>query len=570
MLVSVGASALACGDGEPGRRGTASHCLSPAKRAEALAFCPDGADLAARVDPMIGTAASGNTTPAVRVPHGMVKVGPNTHNSSGSVDAYQYDKDRIEGFTHDNLLGPGGSNNGYSQILVLPVVGTLTGTNPGSAFSHDSESAEVDRYAVTLDDYGVKVELTASHHAAIHRYTFPKTDEAKIFVDIGHSLAESIGGHLEMVGDRTIEGYGQYVVHPAVKLLVNDDAKTAEATTYFVAELSKPFHVLRHHRHQDHGRGHRQRGRTSSRRSIPRRLRRIYHRSGRRVGGTRRNFAHQRGTSAREPTGGARRQELRRRARRGAGEMELLASAVSRWRAAPSEQQTLLYTALYNTLTQPTDYTEVGGQVLQRHRRGRARWSPGRMAISTPTIGAPGTRSAPRGPSPPGRAGARGRRGRVVPAHLRRGRLAAQVHVECRRLLAGDDRQPRACPSSPTRWSKGCPASTRRWPGPPWKKAATAEDTDNMMPGLCGYMNLGTPPEYVENGYVPQECDTDQSRQHDPRIRVRRLGHGEDRRRRLARPAPKPRSMKRSEELSKPLGRERRLHAAQDRATAPG
>jgi putative alpha-1,2-mannosidase len=158
LLALLGISLASCG-GDEVMNPTAPGCPSAAERARAFAFCPDGADLAARVDPLIGTGASGNTTPAVRVPHGMVKVGPTTQHATASVVAYEYESPRIEGFTHDNLTGPGGSFNGYDQILLLPVVGALDGTDPGSAFSHSSESAEVDRYAVTLDDYGVKVEL---------------------------------------------------------------------------------------------------------------------------------------------------------------------------------------------------------------------------------------------------------------------------------------------------------------------------------------------------------------------------------------------------------------------------
>jgi predicted alpha-1,2-mannosidase len=40
--------------------------------------------------------------------------------------------------------------------------------------------------------------------------------------------------------------------------------------------------------------------------------------------------------------------------------------------------------------------------------------------------------------------------------------------------------------------------------------AGTA-DIDNLVDGLCGYVNLGTPPDYISLGYVPTECDPDQS-----------------------------------------------------------
>jgi predicted alpha-1,2-mannosidase len=43
------------------------------------------------------------------------------------------------------------------------------------------------------------------------------------------------------------------------------------------------------------------------------------------------------------------------------------------------------------------------------------------------------------------------------------------------------------------------------------EKSATQEDLDNLWPGVCGYLNLGTPPEYLENGYVSHDCDRSQS-----------------------------------------------------------
>ena len=360
MLVSAALCVAACGDGEE-LDAPASGCPSPAERAAALAFCPDGPDLAARVDPLIGTQSSGNTLPAVRVPHGMVKVGPNTKNSDGSVDAYQYESPRIEGFTHDNLTGPGGSLNGYSQILILPVVGAIAGKDPGSAFSHSSESAEVDRYAVTLDDYGVKVELTASQHAAIHRYTFPKTDAAKVFVDVGHSLGKSIGGHVEIVGDHTIQGYGVYNVHPAVKLLVKSDAKTAEATTYFVADLSVPLSSFG----TTITKGTGEVTVTESQRATDGVSRGAY------VG-----FATNAGDVVELRVGLSRisveqaRQNLDAELS-GKSFDDVRSETRAKWNCllrrvavegGTEEQQKLFYTSLFQTLTQPTDYTEVGGK----------------------------------------------------------------------------------------------------------------------------------------------------------------------------------------------------------------
>ena len=209
-------------------------------------WCPGTEDLAALVDPMIGTDGSGNTIPGALVPHGMVRLGPDTNARGGSVDAYQYDNDRIEGFTHTQLQGPGGSANGYSHVLLMPITGPLAVDEESysSAFSHETEEASPGYYAVTLEDSEVRVELTATGHAGLHRYTFPaKADGARVVFDLGHSLGVSEGGHVEISGERVVRGYGVYNVHPALGLLLSPPSgpSIGQSKVYFHAELDLPF-----------------------------------------------------------------------------------------------------------------------------------------------------------------------------------------------------------------------------------------------------------------------------------------------------------------------------------------
>ena len=65
----------------------------------AVLFCPEGEDLTAYVDPIIGTSGPGNVVPGASLPHGMVKLSPDSVVDPGDVDAYEYDSDRIEGFS---------------------------------------------------------------------------------------------------------------------------------------------------------------------------------------------------------------------------------------------------------------------------------------------------------------------------------------------------------------------------------------------------------------------------------------------------------------------------------------
>ena len=49
-----------------------------------------------------------------------------------------------------------------------------------SKFNHDSETARAGYYKVTLDDYGIDVELTATPRVGLQRYTMPGGEAAVI------------------------------------------------------------------------------------------------------------------------------------------------------------------------------------------------------------------------------------------------------------------------------------------------------------------------------------------------------------------------------------------------------
>ena len=150
------------------------------------------------VDPQIGS-VHGRWffyTPAA-LPFGMAKLAPHTnaYNSLGSWGPTGYD-DRhlsIEGFGHFHEFQIGG-------LVFMPTVGDLK-TIPGSleqpesgyrsSFHKSDEIAEAGYYSVLLKDYDIKVELTATDRVGFHRYTFPKTEEANLIIDLGHKQGES-------------------------------------------------------------------------------------------------------------------------------------------------------------------------------------------------------------------------------------------------------------------------------------------------------------------------------------------------------------------------------------------
>ena len=136
---------------------------------------------ASYVDPFIGTDGMGHTFPGACVPFGGVQLSPDTdtipHNVNGKYQprayeycaGYRYSDPTIVGFSHTHFSGTGHSDLG--DILLMPTTGALR-LNPGTAdnpdsgyrsrFSHSTEKASAGYYEVTLGDYGVKAQLTAT------------------------------------------------------------------------------------------------------------------------------------------------------------------------------------------------------------------------------------------------------------------------------------------------------------------------------------------------------------------------------------------------------------------------
>jgi len=119
----------------------------------------------------------------------------------------------------------------------MPTVGTVyLNALPGGAsaggyashFSHRNESASPGYYSVRLDDSAVKVELTATARAGLHRYTYPATDRANVILDLAHR-DRVLDSYLRVVGERRVEGYRR------------STAWAKDQMVYFVAEFSKPF-----------------------------------------------------------------------------------------------------------------------------------------------------------------------------------------------------------------------------------------------------------------------------------------------------------------------------------------
>ncbi len=198
----------------------------------AAVSCTDNNSPAWEVDPFIGTALDGHTSPAASAPFGLVQLGPDT--VDGGVAGY-HDKDSlILGFSHTHLSGTGQGDLG--DFLFVPVIGEVPQDEDGFAvqplpFSHKDEKASAGYYRVRFPSLGIVTEMTALSHTGCHRYTFSGKGERRILVDMGHALAYAKGDGIFMkaVSDNRITG-GRHVTGWATDRWV-----------YFSALFSVPF-----------------------------------------------------------------------------------------------------------------------------------------------------------------------------------------------------------------------------------------------------------------------------------------------------------------------------------------
>ncbi len=206
------------------RRRACAAALIPLALAALRAVAGEpGAEAFRAVDPFIGTGGDGHTFPGAVVPFGMVQLSPDTRiqvrsQAYGWAAGYRYEDHSIVGFSHTHFSGTGHSDLG--DVLVMPIAGEVRlergdpevpGSGYSARFSHASEVAQPGYYAVTLEDYQVRAELTAGERVGVHRYTFPAGRPAHLLVDLRTSMYDYPGkvlwSRLRVRADGTVTGF---------------------------------------------------------------------------------------------------------------------------------------------------------------------------------------------------------------------------------------------------------------------------------------------------------------------------------------------------------------------------
>ena len=100
-----------------------------------------------------------------------------------------------------------------------------------SRFQHENEAAKAGYYSVLLDNYKVKVELTAGDRVGMMRCTFPQSDKSHIFLDMVEGVNDEFvyESFLQLEAPNAISGFRR----------TRDWAQ--DQYLYFYAEFSKSF-----------------------------------------------------------------------------------------------------------------------------------------------------------------------------------------------------------------------------------------------------------------------------------------------------------------------------------------
>ena len=162
----------------------------------------------------------GQCIPAVLAPHGMnFWVAQTEDTEQKGIAPYYYADEEIQGFRGSHWI-VGSMTQDYGSFTLMPIAGDLK-TNPlerGSRFSHDAEVSTPAYYSVTLEDYGIQAEMTATSRSAIFRFTYQQAGDAYLVVnpnsDFGEGSITVDAANCSITGSnpvhRIYQGWGEY------------------------------------------------------------------------------------------------------------------------------------------------------------------------------------------------------------------------------------------------------------------------------------------------------------------------------------------------------------------------
>lgn len=148
---------------------------------------------------------------------------------------YFYYNPTIQGIRCTHFPNGAGMSE-YGAFTIMPTTGDLKilPEERASSYGHDGEIAKPHYYSVTLDDYGIRMEITATSRAGYLKFTYPESQQAHIIIDDPRSRK---GGYFKVNPESNeVEGF-----------ITNEGRRGnrgyvgREFASYFVLRFSKPF-----------------------------------------------------------------------------------------------------------------------------------------------------------------------------------------------------------------------------------------------------------------------------------------------------------------------------------------
>jgi len=196
--------------------GQVVNCPSPvspgllptgARNPAALARTP--ANLAALVDTRTWTSAGGNTYPGADAPFGMIQWSPDTAPHRADGGGYTYGDSRLAGYSLTHLSGPGCLSAG--DVPILPMTGALPSGDPNAVtttFTNSREVAQAGYYSARSNGrtHDITSQFAALPHAAIGKFTFPRTTAADFLIKLQDSQRPVSASTATVVGSNEVQG----------------------------------------------------------------------------------------------------------------------------------------------------------------------------------------------------------------------------------------------------------------------------------------------------------------------------------------------------------------------------
>ncbi|WP_035347346.1 GH92 family glycosyl hydrolase [Edaphobacter aggregans] len=184
------------------------------------------------VDPHIGTAHEGQTSPAVGEPFAMTNFIPETRSTEKKCIAPYYFADtKLTGLRASHWMS-GSCTQDYGSVTLMPTFGDLQPQPDAraTAFAHTDEIAQPAFYSVRLPAYSETVEMTGGVRAGMLRVSYSKAGTANLIIEPNARMKD---GWIKVdLAHKEITGY-----NPAYRIY-QGNGKPAGFKGYFVIRFN--------------------------------------------------------------------------------------------------------------------------------------------------------------------------------------------------------------------------------------------------------------------------------------------------------------------------------------------